>query len=78
MMPHPAGFETSSKSVVRFEEIDRTAGLVYPRAPTTPGLREEIEAEAEAYGISVGWFDEPPPKRSPAWRAWQAMQRGEF
>jgi hypothetical protein len=59
------------------EELERTPAIIYPQAPTTPGLRESIEQEAAEWGISIIWFDEPP-RESDAWVAWEAMREGKL
>jgi hypothetical protein len=41
-------------------EMDRSAAILYPKAPSTPGLRERIEEQLETHAIQPIWFDEPP------------------
>jgi hypothetical protein len=60
------------------QSVDRQIGVVYPRTPVTPGLKEQIVKELGDSGISVVWFDEPPSDDTPAWQAWLAMQAGAF
>ena len=39
------------------ERVDVCAGVIYPRAPRTPGLRREIEELLNDYGLQVVWYD---------------------
>jgi hypothetical protein len=63
---------------VDLEDIDRVAGIVYPRVPGTEGLKEAIESYFGEWGITVVWFDEPPPEGTPAWEAWRAWKEGRL
>lgn len=60
------------------DAVERSAGIVYPKTPEAPGLKEAIETELGEWGISAVWFDQPPPEGSLAWHAWQAMQEGSL
>ena len=66
------------KVKVDLDEVDRQAAMVYPWKPETPGLADDIEIGMGMEGISVVWFDEPPPEDSPAYASWEALRRGEF
>jgi len=68
----------SGSSDIDLAGRDRTLGVVYPQRPLSRALQERIETYFDGHGISVVWFDEPPDKGTPAWEAWNAMQRGEF
>jgi len=39
------------------ERVDVCAGVIYPSAPRTPGLRREIEELLNDYGLQVVWYD---------------------
>lgn len=73
-------FETTGgQASLRFSDIERSAAIVYPRVPLTPGLRERIEQQLDNYGIQPIWFDEPPPPGDSLGRlAWDAMQEGRL
>src|SRR5262249_46791149 len=67
----------SSGALVRFDDIEeRYAAVVYPRRPRLPGVSDHVEATLEEEGISTVWFDQPPPRNSPAWNAWTALLDG--
>lgn len=38
--------------------ISVCAGIIYPEAPRTPGLREEVEAYLNDRALQVIWYDE--------------------
>ncbi|MCB2211330.1 hypothetical protein KQI52_04385 [bacterium] len=35
------------------------AGMIYPTAPDTPGLKEQIEEYLNEWALQVVWFDDP-------------------
>lgn len=35
------------------------AGIIYPRSPVAPGLREQVEQYLNDYGLQVVWYDDP-------------------
>jgi hypothetical protein len=41
------------------EGIAVCAGIIYPKSPTTPGLKEFIETYLNDYGLQVVWYDDP-------------------
>jgi hypothetical protein len=40
------------------DNVSVVPGIIYPSTPSTPGLREEIEAYLGSYGLQVVWFDD--------------------
>ena len=40
------------------ENMDVCPGIIYPRSPSTPGLKEMIEHELNDYGLQVVWYDD--------------------
>ena len=40
------------------ERVDVCAGVIYPKAPQTPGLRREIEDLLNDYELQVVWYNE--------------------
>lgn len=40
------------------DRVDVCAGIIYPRVPTTVGLREQIEGYLNDYGLQVVWYYE--------------------
>ena len=40
------------------EKVDVCAGVIYPTAPKTEGLKKRIENYMGDYGIQVVWFDD--------------------
>jgi len=40
------------------DQIDVCAGIIYPTAPKTEGLRERIEGGHGSYGLQVVWYDD--------------------
>ena len=46
--------------IEKYADVDHTdvcAGIIYPSAPTTPGLKERIEEYLNDYGLQAGWYD---------------------
>ena len=39
-------------------EVDVCAGIIYPSAPKTPGLRKRVEEYHGSYGLQVVWYDD--------------------
>lgn len=51
--------------VEKYLEVDRVAccpGVIYPRAPKTPGLKERIESYLNSYGLQVVWYHDKKPR----------------
>ena len=42
---------------VDVEKLDVCPGIIYPRSPSTPGLKETIENHLNDYGLQVVWYD---------------------
>ena len=40
------------------EQLDVSAGIVYPTAPSTPGLKDRVESYLNEYGVQVVWYDD--------------------
>ena len=40
------------------EKVDVCPGVIYPRAPKTAGLQEEVEEYLNDYGLQVVWYDD--------------------
>ena len=40
------------------DNIDVCPGIIYPSAPRTPGLREEIETYLNEHGFQIVWYDD--------------------
>jgi hypothetical protein len=40
------------------DRVDVCAGIIYPTAPKTPGLRERVEEYLNGYGLQVVWYDD--------------------
>ena len=38
------------------DELDVCAGIIYPTAPTTPRLKEQVEEYLFDYGLQVVWY----------------------
>lgn len=38
------------------DRVDVCAGIIYPRAPKTPGLKERVEEYLNGYGLQVVWY----------------------
>jgi hypothetical protein len=74
------GVERASEDVViDLSRFDRSAVLVYPVRPSTPGLADHVEAELGEWGIATNWFFEEPTVASPkARRSWEAMLSGRL
>ena len=48
------------KYIEKYLEVDRAdvcPGIIYPTAPSTPGLVDRIETYLNEYGIQVVWYD---------------------
>jgi len=39
-------------------QVNVCTGIIYPKAPKTPGLQERIEAHHGSYGLQVVWYDD--------------------
>ena len=61
---------------LELEFLERQGALVYPSRPLTAGLDVDIEEVLAEWGLTVVWFDEPPPADSPAGEAWEALAAG--
>jgi hypothetical protein len=73
-----ADVHLDAKVEVALRHCEVQGALVYSRQPRSHGLRELIETELAAERLSVVWFDEAPPRESPAWGAWAAMGVGSL
>jgi hypothetical protein len=40
------------------EQVSVCPGIIYPRAPSTPGLREMIEDYLDDWGLQVVWYED--------------------
>ena len=40
------------------DHTDVCAGIIYPAAPSTPGLREDVETYLNEYALQVVWYDD--------------------
>ena len=40
------------------EQMDVCAGIIYPTAPRTAGLKEQIEGYLNDYGLQAVWYDD--------------------
>lgn len=40
------------------EKIDVCPGIIYPKPPKTPGLKDMIEKYLNEYGLQVVWYDD--------------------
>ena len=40
------------------EQLEVSAGIIYPTAPSSPGLKERVEGYLNEYGLQVVWFDD--------------------
>lgn len=50
----------SRRYIEKYVDVDHTdvcAGIIYPSAPTAPGLKERIEEYLNEYGLQVVWYD---------------------
>jgi len=43
---------------LKIEKLDVCPGIIYPKSPETPGLKEEIEEYLNDYGMQVVWYDD--------------------
>lgn len=41
------------------DDITVCPGMIYPKSPSTPGLKEFIENEMNEHGLQVVWYDDP-------------------
>jgi hypothetical protein len=44
---------------VDIKKIDVCPGIIYPKSPITPGLKDLIEDYLNDYGLQVVWYDDP-------------------
>jgi hypothetical protein len=42
---------------IDFDHVDVCPGIIYKSAPSTPGLREDIEEYLNGWGLQVVWYD---------------------
>ena len=40
------------------DQVNVCAGIIYPKTPTTAGLRERVEEYHGGYGLQVVWYDD--------------------
>lgn len=39
------------------DKVNVCAGVIYPREPETPGLKERVESYLNDYGLQVVWYE---------------------
>lgn len=40
------------------DKVNVCAGVIYPRAPRTPGLKEEVETYLNDHALQVVWYED--------------------
>ena len=40
------------------DEVNVCAGIIYPRSPKSPGLKEEVEMHLNDHGLQVLWYED--------------------
>jgi hypothetical protein len=50
------------KYIEKYLDVDHVEvcpGIIYPTAPSTPGLKDRVETYLNDHGLQVVWYDDP-------------------